>query len=111
MDNIKNDEYYLNKIKEDLIYIINNSKGLTEDKIKTNETLIKAFSFSIIQISENSKFLSSDFKNKNSSIPRHLIIGLRNKIVHDYGGINLSSLLNTILYDIPEMYNNLKENK
>lgn len=111
MDNTKNDQYYLDKICEELLYIIKITKRKTKKQIQKNQTLIKAISFSIVQISENAKLLSMDFKNKYDSIPWHLLIGLRNKIVHDYGGIDLSSLLDTIFNDLPEIYEILKERK
>lgn len=59
--------------------------------------------FRIIQIAENTAKLSEEFKQRNSNIPWIEIKGLRNRIVHDYGIVNLSIIYNTIIEDVPEM--------
>lgn len=59
--------------------------------------------FRIIQIAENTVKLSEEFKQRNSNIPWIEIKGLRNRIVHDYGIVNLSIIYNTIIEDVPEM--------
>lgn len=51
--------------------------------------------FRFIQISENLKRVSNELRELNNQIPWSQVIGLRNKIVHEYGRIDL-----TIIYDV-----------
>lgn len=65
--------------------------------------------FRLIQVSENSNKLSDYFKNQHSSIPWKAIKGLRNRIVHEYGNVDLSVIYDTVQNDIPKLIDDLKE--
>ena len=67
--------------------------------------------FRLIQISENSNKLTDNFKNYYTDMPWRATKGLRNRIVHDYGQVDLSVVYDTIKYDIPgilEILHNIK---
>ena len=104
MDNIKNDKYYLEKIISDLGFIVEHTKGKTKEEIENNELLVDSIMFRIIQIAENNSRLSEDFKNEYSEIPWLAIKGMRNKIVHDYGVVNMVIVYDTVTRWIPQMY-------
>ena len=59
--------------------------------------------FRMIQISENSRKLSDEYKDENSSIPWMALYGLRNRIVYDYGSVDLNIVYDTLKRDIPEL--------
>lgn len=107
MDNIKNDDYYLNKIKADLSHIIKNTTGLSENDIGNNDILVDSIMFRLIQISENCDKLSDALKLQNNHIPWRALKGLRNRIVHDYGAVDLSIVFDTVSNDIPYLLNEL----
>lgn len=107
MDNVKNDRYFLEKIITDLGFIIENTKDKTKDEIEANALLVDSIMFRIIQIAENNSRLSDDFKSKYSEIPWLAIKGMRNKIVHDYGVVNMDIVYDTVTRWIPKMYNAL----
>ncbi len=104
MDNIKNDQYYINKIRKDLKFIIDNTLDVDSEELGKNEILLDSMLFRLIQISENSKRLSERFKKEYSEIPWMAVYGLRNRIVHDYGNVDLSIIYSTLKNDIPELY-------
>lgn len=104
MDNIKNDKYYLEKIIFDLGFIVEHTKGKTKEEVENNELLVDSIMFRIIQIAENNSRLSEDFKNEHSEIPWIAIKGMRNKIVHDYGVVNMVIVYDTVTRWIPQMY-------
>ena len=107
MDNVKNDKYYLEKIISDLGFIIEHTKGKTKDEIENNDLLVDSIMFRIIQIAENNSRLSEELKKKYSEIPWVAIKGMRNKIVHDYGVVNMVIVYDTVTRWIPEMYEKL----
>lgn len=63
----------------------------------------------VSQIGELVKNLDNDFQNKYPNIKWHILKGLRNRIIHDYEGINLDIMWDIIKKDIPQLKNNLQE--
>jgi uncharacterized protein with HEPN domain len=100
MDNKKNNEYYINKILVDLDFLIKHTKDITKDEFGKNELLLDSIMFRFIQISEHIKKLSITFRNKHPNIPWRDIIGLRNRIVHEYGNVDLDIIYDTVKEDI-----------
>lgn len=49
------------------------------------------------------------FKTEHSRIPWGDVYGLRNRIVHDYGMVDLHIIYMTLVKDIPALKNNLEE--
>lgn len=109
MDNIKNDSYYVQKILKDLNFIVEQMKDVSVDDLNSNEILLDSMLFRMIQISENSKKLSDDYKQKHASVPWNAVYGFRNRIVHDYGNVELDIVYETLKNDIPDLLDLLLE--
>ncbi len=65
--------------------------------------------FRLIQISENSDKLTDLFKSYHSTIPWRAIKGMRNRIVHEYGHVDLSIVYSTVKNDIPALLHSLSQ--
>lgn len=109
MDNKKDNAYYVKKIVTDLAFILEHTKGLTQQELEENEILVDSVMFRLIQVSENSDKLTAEFKAFYSTIPWRAMKGMRNKIVHEYGNVDLAVVYNTITNDIPELLRLLQE--
>lgn len=108
MDNTKNDSYFVRKIREDLSFIIEHMKDTDEEEFAHNELLQDSMMFRLIQISENSKKLSDNFRMiEHPSIPWVAMVGLRNRIVHDYGSVDLGIIYDTLKDSIPELHSQI----
>ena len=59
--------------------------------------------FRLIQISENSEKLTEKFKEEHNDIQWRAMKGLRNRIVHEYGAVDLTIIYDTLLKDIPKL--------
>lgn len=103
MDNIKNDSYYIQKIRTDLEFITAHMHGIDIEELNENEVLLDSMLFRMIQISENAKKLSEGYKAAREYIPWSALSGLRNRIVHDYGNVDLHVVFDTLKNDIPEL--------
>lgn len=101
MDNPKNDKYYADKILSDLLFVASHTGEITLDAFEKNEVLVDSVMFRMIQISENSAKLTDEFKSMYANIPWRAIKGLRNRIVHEYGNVDLSVVYDTVKKDIP----------
>lgn len=109
MDNRKDNQYYINKIVSDLLFLIKHTEGLTQEDLEANEILIDSVMFRLIQISERSDKLTDEFKATHNTIPWRAMKGLRNRIVHEYGNVDLSIVYNTVTQDLPMLLIDLTE--
>ena len=109
MDNKKDNAYYLNKIITDIEFVLKHTKGLSQAELEKNELLVDSVMFRLIQIAENSDKLSEDFKSYYGAISWRAMKGMRNRIVHDYGRVDLSVVYETVNSDLPELLCELKE--
>ena len=92
-----------------MTFIIAHMKDVDLQELNNNEVLLDSMLFRMIQISENVKRLSEEYKENNSNLPWNELTGLRNRIVHDYGNIDLNIVFETLKYDIPELMERLTE--
>lgn len=111
MNNLKTDEYYIDKILTDLYFIREHMQGQSLKTIGENEILLDSMLFRLIQIQENAKRLTDEYKNENGDIPWTDISGLRNRIVHDYGNVDLEVIYDTLTNDIPWLINKLEKSE
>ncbi|MBE6653904.1 MAG: DUF86 domain-containing protein [Ruminococcaceae bacterium] len=98
---MKNDNYYIQKILTDLRFIVNHMEGVSRQALEAEEVLLDSMLFRLIQIQETSKKLSDAYKMEHDEIPWTDISGLRNRIVHDYGNVDLGVVYATLTNDIP----------
>lgn len=107
---MKNKEYqtiikmieYINKVKR-------YTKGLTFEEFSNNDMVVDATVLVISQIGELFKNLDKDFQNQYINIKWHILKGLRNRIVHDYEGINLKNIWYVINHDIIDLKESIKK--
>ena len=109
MDNVKNNAYYIQKIKKDLGFIVAHMRNVDLEELNANEILLDSMLFRMIQISENAKKLTDDYKMSHRYVPWSALSGMRNRIVHDYGNVDLSVVYETLKNDIPELLKLLEE--
>ena len=103
MDNVKDDDYYVQKVKKDVLFIVMHMRDVDAEELDENEVLLDSMLFRMIQISENAKKLSDEYKKAHSYIPWSALVGLRNRIVHDYGNVDLNIVYETLKNDMPEL--------
>ena len=59
-------------------------------------------------IGEAVKQISSDLRMNNDEIPWQDIAGMRDKLIHHYFGVDLSSVLRTVKEDLPTLKNQVR---
>jgi uncharacterized protein with HEPN domain len=75
-------------ILEETSFILNHTKNLSREDYLSDEVLCRASIRSIEIIGEATKKLSDEFKSNHSSIEWKKIAGTRDKLIHDYYGID-----------------------
>ena len=109
MDNIKNDSFYVEKILTDLKFIAQHMQGVSKQDLERNEILLDSMLFRLIQVQENARRLSEEYRAAHKSIPWTDISGLRNRIVHDYGHVDLRVVYDTLTSDVPWLVTELEK--
>ena len=97
----KDDNYYLSKISENIDFIIKYMSHISPAEFTENLVLQDSMMFRLIQISENAAKLSAEYLDSRKYVPWTAMKGLRNRIVHDYGSVDLSVVYDTLTQDIP----------
>ena len=72
---------------------------------------MEACVFNLSQIGELANRLDSEFTEAHSDIPWKQLYGLRNRIVHDYDGVNLSLVWEIVNDDLYELFKKLQSIK
>ena len=91
MDNAKDNRYYLVRILTDLRFLIAHTQDLVQEDLEENEVLQDSVMFRLIQISENSDKLTQGFRDQHPEIAWRALKGMRNRIVQNYGGVDMAS--------------------
>ena len=81
----------------------------TYESFEKNSLLVEACVFNLSQLGELVTKLDTDFVEKHSEIPWRQMRGLRNRIVHDYEGVNLVLVWEIITNDLPDLLEQLRE--
>ncbi len=73
-----------------------------------NSMLVEACVFNLSQIGELCHGVSEQFMEAYPDIPWHEMYGLRNRIVHNYDGVNLRLVWEIVEGDLPELLEQLR---
>lgn len=85
--------------------------GMTFEQFTVDEKTVDAVARNFEIIGEAANRLPNEFKSQHSSIDWDRIRGFRNRIVHDYFGIDYSIVWNITENYLPELYAELKKLK
>jgi len=101
----KNPVEYLKHIHDECAYILSViDNDLSKDEFTQNETLKRAVVRSLEIIGEATKKIPADFKYKWNAISWKNMAGMRDRLIHDYMGINYSIVWDVIKNKIPDLY-------
>ena len=82
---------------------------MTKNDLIENETLKRAVVRSLEIIGEATKKIPADVKYQWKEIQWKNMAGMRDKLIHDYFGINYSIVWDVVKNTIPELTNQIKK--
>ena len=106
--NVK-EQVSIKKMLKNIYSIEKYVEGVNLEDFVFNEEKQYATVFALCQIGELVKNISDETQGQSNEIPWGTIKGLRNKIVHDYDGINLILIWDIITLDLPGLKNSLEK--
>jgi uncharacterized protein with HEPN domain len=105
----KDPKEYLRHINDECSYVISVSENLDFNDFVEDETLKRAVVRSLEIIGEATKKIPADFKVKWNTIPWKNMAGMRDRLIHDYIGVNYSIVWDVMINKIPDMHKQISE--
>jgi uncharacterized protein with HEPN domain len=104
----RQDSAIFQDIRESIDRILSYAEGLEYadflDDYKTQDAIIRNMEI----LGEATKLLSEEAKKSFRDIPWKDIAGTRDKLIHDYFGVNVDIIWGIVRNDIPQLQRNLK---
>jgi uncharacterized protein with HEPN domain len=91
---------FIRHIQDEIEFCITNTKNINFDDFQSNPILCRAVVRSLEIIGEASKKIPPDFKSKFPLIPWRDMSGMRDRLIHDYFGVDLEIVWTTINSDL-----------
>lgn len=90
-------------------FIIEGILPVSETIFENDPLIQRAAVLSLIIIGEETKKINNAVKRKYSHIQWDLMAGMRNKMVHNYDGIDTAIIWKTVKNDIPVLKDQIQE--
>lgn len=103
------DKQILVKIIRHITVVLDYCNGKTFKDFNEDTMLHEACIFNMLQIGELANHLSESFVADNSDVPWKMIIGMRNRLVHDYDGVRLKIVWDTISCDFAPLITKIEK--
>lgn len=87
--------------------VIGYCKGMDYEQFSSDSKLVEACVFNLSQMGELANRVDDAFPETHPQVPWRYIYGLRNRIVHDYEGVNLQLIWEIIQDDLPNLRDEL----
>lgn len=100
---------YLRHILDEANYILKESNALKRDEFFHSETLQRAFVRSIEIIGEATKKLPDELKREYPNLEWKAIAGMRDRLIHDYFGIDYEIVWDVVINKIPLLQKEITE--
>jgi uncharacterized protein with HEPN domain len=100
---------FLKHISDECEYLLSVGKNLSRDEFLTDETLKRAVVRSLEIIGEATKKIPADFKVKWNSVQWKNMAGMRDRLIHDYMGVNYLIVWDVFRNKIPDLYEQIQQ--
>lgn len=100
---------YLKDIIESVNDIENFTKGMNFESFSKDKKTVNAVIRSFEVIGEAAKNISPETRKKLKEVPWEKVISMRNKMIHEYFGVDIGIIWKTVQEDLPELKAKIKD--
>lgn len=104
----RNPDLLIDDILKAIEKIHHYTNGFSFEKFEKDDKTIDAVVRNFEIIGEAARQLPEDFKNQNTNIEWYKIIGFRNRIVHEYFGVDLEIIWEIITKQLTDLETQIK---
>lgn len=100
---MKDNTVYLKHISDALVKNQTYLLGKSFEEFISNKMLQDAVIRQLEIIGEATRNVTDDFRKRDQSIPWNQIVGMRNRIAHDYLNVDMEIVWDIVSQDLPEL--------
>ena len=100
---------YLRHILDEAAYLVSTRATVTKAEFLNDDTLKRAFVRSLEIIGEASKKITADVREKYSMVEWRLMAGMRDRLIHDYFGVDYDLVWDVVQNKIPRLKKEIEE--
>ena len=100
---MKHDKVYISNIIDAIDRILDYTEGVTQEEFKKENMIQDAVVRNFEIIGEATKNISSELRDDNDHIPWKNMAGMRDKLIHNYMGVDLDAVWKTIEDILPSL--------
>lgn len=104
---IRDDAVYLAHILDALRQIVEYTRGMDFESFRTTRMVQDAVIRQFEVVGEATKNLSAGFRERNDTIPWKDLAGFRDKLIHQYFGVDLATVWRSVADDVPLLIDSL----
>jgi len=105
----RDDSAYLKHISDAICAIEEYTRAVGYEDFMDNPLIQDGVIRQIEIVGEATKRLSKEIRTKHAEIPWKDIAGMRDKLIHDYFGVDLAAVWDTVKKDMPALKNGLRD--
>jgi len=106
---MKDDSLYIDHILQCMNNILEYTKDLTKKDFSKNKLVQDAVIRNFEIIGEATRKVSEEYKQVHFEVPWKAMSGMRDKLIHDYIGVDIAVIWKTIKEDLPPLRKKLED--
>ena len=100
---------YFQHIRDEAAYLLRTSRSLDHTGFVADETVKRAFVRSLEIIGEATKHIPDDVRNRYPKIEWRNMAGMRDRLIHDYVGVNYKIVWDVVQNKIPDLLEQMNQ--